>query len=120
MIAVSWEREALIALNLSGARRRTVTTDTPVVLVPTELMITAWRSLFPAERMCVFGGRAIRRGTRVTCAMDVTEARPTVVHVPVLPGAVDDRAPRSRAERGALEPVDALPPRQRAGRDPSL
>ena len=55
------------------------------VFIPTDLMVTAWRQLFPAERMIVFGGRTTRRGVRITSASDVTEAKPSAVHVYACP-----------------------------------
>lgn len=58
---------------------------TPVVLIPTDLMFTAFRHLFPAERMVVFGGHKVARGIRVTSFVDVTEPTPSVAHVRACP-----------------------------------
>ena len=55
------------------------------VFFPTDLMVTAWRQLFPAERMIVFGGRTTSLGVRITSATDVTEPRPSAVHVYACP-----------------------------------
>ena len=55
--------------------------QSPVVVIPTDLLVTAWRQLFPAERMLVFGGRRTAEGVRVTSVADVTEPQPTLVHV---------------------------------------
>ena len=51
------------------------------VIIPADLMLGAWRQLFPAERMMVFGGRKIRNGAHVTSATDVTRIPESPVHV---------------------------------------
>jgi proteasome lid subunit RPN8/RPN11 len=55
------------------------------VVIPTDLMFAAWRQLFPAERMVVFGGRTTRRGVRVSSLSDVTEPTPSAAHVRACP-----------------------------------
>lgn len=51
------------------------------LIMPTDLLVAAWRQLFPAERMVVFGGRHTATGIRVTSVFDVTEAHPSQGHV---------------------------------------
>ncbi|MFA5897627.1 MAG: hypothetical protein WC829_00805 [Hyphomicrobium sp.] len=51
------------------------------MVIPTDLMFASWRQVFPAERMVVFGGRHTPAGVRVTSVADVTEAKPSAVHV---------------------------------------
>lgn len=51
------------------------------IIIPTDLMFSAWRQLFPAERMVVFGGRSTPKGVYITSVSDVTEPRPSVAHV---------------------------------------
>lgn len=51
------------------------------VEIPTDLLFSAFRQLFPAERMIVMGGRKVRGTVRVSSVMDVTELRPSVTHV---------------------------------------
>jgi proteasome lid subunit RPN8/RPN11 len=53
--------------------------------IPTDLMFSAWRQLFPAERMLVFGARPTKYGARITSLSDVTEQRPSAVHVRACP-----------------------------------
>ena len=65
--------------------RRTVAPGDHRIIIPTDLMFAAWRQLFPAERMLVFGARRTRRGVRVTSLSDVTEPRPSVAHVRACP-----------------------------------
>src|SRR5882672_3091556 len=55
------------------------------IIIPTDLMFAAWRQLFPAERMLVFGARQTKRGIRVTSVSDVTEPRPSAAHVRACP-----------------------------------
>jgi hypothetical protein len=55
------------------------------VTIPTDLFVTAWRQLFPAERMLVFGGRRTVEGINITSVVDVTEAEPSTVHVKSCP-----------------------------------
>ena len=55
------------------------------IVVPTDMMFAAWRQLFPAERMAVFGGRRTPSGVTVTSVSDVTEAHPSVAHVRACP-----------------------------------
>jgi proteasome lid subunit RPN8/RPN11 len=55
------------------------------VIIPADLMLGAWRQLFPAERMMVFGGRKIRTGAHVTSASDVTRIPESPVHVHACP-----------------------------------
>jgi proteasome lid subunit RPN8/RPN11 len=55
------------------------------IIIPTDLMFAAWRQLFPAERMLVFGARQTKRGVRVTSLSDVTEPHPSVAHVRACP-----------------------------------
>lgn len=78
-----------VDLGTDAAPQRTVEPPSTVperrndsrIIIPTDLMFAAWRQLFPAERMLVFGARQTKRGVRVTSASDVTEARPSVAHV---------------------------------------
>jgi proteasome lid subunit RPN8/RPN11 len=62
-------------------------------------LFSAFRQLFPAERMVIMGGRPCRGTIRVTSVIDVTEARPSVAHV--------------RADRGLL--ANALVDLSRSG-----
>jgi proteasome lid subunit RPN8/RPN11 len=55
------------------------------IIIPTDLMFAAWRQLFPAERMLVFGARQTKEGICVTSVSDVTEPRPSVAHVRACP-----------------------------------
>jgi len=55
------------------------------LIVPTDLLLSGWRQLFPAERMVVFGGQSTRKGVRLTSMTDVTEAHPSMVHVNACP-----------------------------------
>jgi proteasome lid subunit RPN8/RPN11 len=55
------------------------------IIIPTDLMFAAWRQLFPAERMLVFGARQTKRGVRITSLSDVTEPKPSAVHVRACP-----------------------------------
>src|SRR5947208_3594305 len=66
-------------------RSRPAERDDRPIIIPTDLMFAAWRQLFPAERMIVFGARQSKRGVRVTSLSDVTEPRPSVVHVRACP-----------------------------------
>lgn len=66
------------SLPFASARRSCRPAD---VIIPTDLFLSAWRQLFPAERMLVLGGRRLKRGVRITSATDVTEAKPSRVHV---------------------------------------
>lgn len=83
----SWRSSDLVALNLRLAPSRRSHDRPPAmrVTVPTDLLFAAFRQLFPAERMVVFGGRRTAGGVRVTSFTDVTEARPTPVHVRACP-----------------------------------
>jgi proteasome lid subunit RPN8/RPN11 len=63
----------------SALRRATAQPDR--IIIPTDLMFSAWRQLFPAERMVVFGGRSTKNGVRVSSAVDVTEDHPSAAHV---------------------------------------
>lgn len=65
----------------SGSEQPTTERDKQRIIIPTDLMFTAWRQLFPAERMIVFGGRKTPHGIRITSASDVSEAKPSAVHV---------------------------------------
>lgn len=60
-------------------------TSPPRIIIPTDLLMAAWRQLFPAERMVVFGGRAEGNDVLVTSYVDVTEANPSAVHVNACP-----------------------------------
>jgi proteasome lid subunit RPN8/RPN11 len=51
------------------------------IVLPTDLMFSAFRQLFPAERMLIMGGRQTRRGIRITSVADVSEPNPSAVHV---------------------------------------
>ena len=65
-----------------GRRRpRVVPSGAQRIVVPTDLMFAAFRQLFPAERMVIFGGRTSHEITRVTSVWDVTEASPSAAHV---------------------------------------
>jgi len=79
----------IINLWPSEARPRRALTETPPahgrVVIPTDLMFAAWRQLFPAERMLVFGGRTTRKGVRVSNLSDVTEPAPSAAHVRACP-----------------------------------
>src|SRR5262245_48086248 len=55
------------------------------VSIPTDLMFAAYRQLFPAERMVVFGGRRRQGRVRVTSLVDVTEPHPSAAHVRACP-----------------------------------
>src|SRR5688500_8892867 len=55
------------------------------IVVPTDLLLIAWRQLFPAERMVVFGGRVVDAGVAITSHVDVTEPNPSSVHVKACP-----------------------------------
>lgn len=52
-----------------------------IVMIPTDLILCAWRQVFPAERMVMLGGRRTKSGVRVTSMSDVTETEPSPVHV---------------------------------------
>lgn len=67
------------------AKPRTHADDSQIITIPTDLMYTAWRQLFPAERMLVLGARRMKRGVRVTSLSDVTEPRPSAIHVRACP-----------------------------------
>ena len=71
----------------SRRRRRQPASAPPSgrIVIPTDLIFTAWRQLFPAERMVVFGGRASRRRVTVTSLSDVTEPTPSAAHVRACP-----------------------------------
>jgi proteasome lid subunit RPN8/RPN11 len=66
-------------------RLAAVERDEHRIVIPTDLMFAAWRQLFPAERMFIFGARQTKRGIRATSLADVTEPRPSVVHVRACP-----------------------------------
>lgn len=68
------------------SRRRVDDSVKPEVLFPTDLLFSAWRQVFPAERMLVLGGRRTKRRVQVTSVSDVSEARPSRVHVRADPG----------------------------------
>jgi proteasome lid subunit RPN8/RPN11 len=51
------------------------------VVIPTDLLLAAFRQLFPAERMIIMGGRPCRQSVKATSVTDVTEARPSISHV---------------------------------------
>ncbi len=51
------------------------------LVVPTDLIIAAWRGLFPAERMTFLGGSKTGAQIRVSSSWDVTGANRSVVHV---------------------------------------
>ena len=55
------------------------------VAIPTDLMFAAFRQLFPAERMVVFGGRRTDERVVLTSFVDVTERRSSPVHVRACP-----------------------------------
>src|SRR5688500_9427691 len=72
----------------SGPRRRRAKPAIPdesSIVIPTDLMFAAWRQLFPAERMVVFGGRKSGSGLTITSVADVTEPHPSVAHVRASP-----------------------------------
>jgi len=77
---------AYILLPLDAARparrkgKKRPAGPTPVV-IPTDLLLSAFRQLFPAERMVIMGGRACRQSIKATSVIDVTEARPSISHV---------------------------------------
>jgi proteasome lid subunit RPN8/RPN11 len=75
-----------VAINirlLSRPRKRRPhrSAESAPLIIPTDLMVTAWRQLFPAERMLVFGGRRPNEGICLTSVVDVTEAKPSLAHV---------------------------------------
>jgi hypothetical protein len=55
------------------------------LIIPTDLFLSGWRQLYPAERMVVFGGQQCKKGVRLTSMLDVTEAHPSKVHVNACP-----------------------------------
>lgn len=71
----------LLPFDLLSKNRSKAITGATRVVIPTDLMFAAWRQVFPAERMVVFGGRHTRVGVRITSVADVTEAKPSAVHV---------------------------------------
>lgn len=86
MFWVQRRSSGLVTLDLSGVPirgpRPVGHVETPTeIIIPTDLMFAAWRSLFPAERMMVFAGRGTARGFRITSASDVTESTPSAAHV---------------------------------------
>lgn len=68
------------------APRRPSEPVSPRILIPTDLLLGAFRQLFPAERMMICGGYRSPRGVvRITSVVDVTEANPSAVHVRACP-----------------------------------
>lgn len=65
--------------------KRLTRTSPPRIIIPTDLLMAAWRQLFPAERMVIFGGRADGEDVLVTSYVDVTEPKPSAVHVRACP-----------------------------------
>lgn len=86
-------RRRPIVLNLRGepAAVRHVEMEPPpaqpvaAIVIPTDLMVVAFRQLFPAERMVVFGGRRTDDRIVLTSFVDVTERRPSAAHVRACP-----------------------------------
>lgn len=84
-----------ITLNLqceTGVRRPTTsavdvrsTGSIPSVVIPTDLMLAAFRHLFPAERMVMLAGRRLGNRVTLTSFADVTERTPSAVHVRACP-----------------------------------
>ncbi len=53
----------------------------PELVIPADLIIAAWRGLFPAERMMLLGGSQADALTRVSSSWEVTGLNRSVVHV---------------------------------------
>jgi proteasome lid subunit RPN8/RPN11 len=80
--------DVTVTVRVSPSRRRAkgvTRTSPPNIIIPTDLLMSAWRQLFPAERMVVFGGRADGDDVLVTSYVDVTEPNPSAVHVRACP-----------------------------------
>lgn len=52
-----------------------------VVVIPTDLVLSAYRQAFPEERMLILGGRRTKHRVRVTSASDVTGPHASRAHV---------------------------------------
>lgn len=55
--------------------------DSPTVTIRTDVIFSAWRSLFPAERMMFLGVPKASASGRVSSWWDVTGANRSIVHV---------------------------------------
>jgi len=69
-----------LELNLDTTEPKESTLATEL-LIPADLIVAAWRSLFPAERMMLLGGSRSGEMTRVSSSWDVTGLDRSVVHV---------------------------------------
>lgn len=57
----------------------------PTLVLPTDLLATAWRQLFPAERMMFVGGHRDGFATDATSLRDVTSDRRSLAYVKASP-----------------------------------
>lgn len=74
-----------LGLRADAYRRTRRPASEPCVTIPTDLLFSAFRQLFPAERMLVCGAIRSRHHIRLSSVVDVTEASPSPVHVRACP-----------------------------------
>ncbi len=60
-------------------------TSVSEVVIPTDLLIAAWRQLFPAERMVFLSGHRLGQSTRLTSVRDVTGSTRSDAYVKACP-----------------------------------
>jgi len=65
--------------------RNSGATDTPTLTIPTDVIFSAWRSLFPAERIMFLGARKASASERVSSWWDVTGGNRSIAHVQASP-----------------------------------
>jgi len=73
-----------LSLNLRSQRKDSRPVG-PQLLVPTDLLVSAWRDLFPAERMMFLGGSADGSTRRISSVWDVTGSDRSIAHVKASP-----------------------------------
>jgi proteasome lid subunit RPN8/RPN11 len=79
-----WTRSDLTLLGLHGRDHRFAGPQR--VIISTDLLLSAFRLMFPAERMLVCGGRTRGSSIRLTSVVDVTEpGSASTVHVRACP-----------------------------------